>query len=94
MVVVVALGLEARPEAEEARTADFPAGRLSLRTPLQALIADPFAVEVLRTHLPGVVDSELLQMLGSTPLIDLAATAGAHFPTAALHRVAEDLAEL
>ncbi|MET9534957.1 sulfatase [Streptomyces sp. NPDC006649] len=88
-----------RAQAERAtqplpRMADYPESRLSLRTPFQALIADPFAVEVLRTHLPGVVDSELIQTIGSTPLIDLAATAGALFPSDALHRVAEDLAKL
>ncbi|MFJ4903441.1 sulfatase [Streptomyces sp. NPDC088727] len=88
-----------RAQAERAtqplpRTADSPESRLSLRTPFRALIADPFAVEVLRTHLPGVVDSELLQIVGATPLIDLAATAGALFPSDALHRVAEDLAKL
>ncbi|MGW2083440.1 sulfatase-like hydrolase/transferase, partial [Streptomyces sp. NPDC001939] len=58
------------------RADDYPQGRFSLRTPIRALISDPVAVEVLRRHLPGVVDSELLQILGPTPLIDVAAMAG------------------
>lgn len=88
-----------RAQAERAaeplpRAEDYPAGRYSLRTPLQALISDPVAVEVLRRHLPGVVDSELLQVLGPTPLIDVAAMAGAHFPAPRLRQVAEELANL
>ncbi|MFJ8869516.1 sulfatase-like hydrolase/transferase [Streptomyces sp. NPDC102473] len=76
------------------RADDYPAGRLSLRTPLKALIADPVAVEVLRRHLPGVVDSELLQLLDATPLIDVAAMAGPLFPPASLRLVAEELSGL
>ncbi|MFJ9055613.1 sulfatase-like hydrolase/transferase [Streptomyces sp. NPDC102409] len=76
------------------RAEDYPAGRLSLRTPLKALIADPVAVEVLRRHLPGVVDSELLQLLDATPLIDVAAMAGPLFPPASLRLVAEELSGL
>ncbi|MCX4547658.1 sulfatase [Streptomyces sp. NBC_01387] len=76
------------------RAEDFPEGRLSLRTPLVALISDPVAVEVLRRHLPGVADSELLQMIGATPLIDVAAMAGALFPPSNLRLVAEELAQL
>ncbi|MFC8228347.1 sulfatase-like hydrolase/transferase [Streptomyces sp. NPDC057287] len=76
------------------RAEDYPAGRLSLRTPLKALIADPAAVEVLRRRLPGVVDSELLQLLDATPLIDVAAMAGPLFPPASLRLVAEELAGL
>ncbi|MFB8117128.1 sulfatase-like hydrolase/transferase [Streptomyces sp. NPDC056465] len=76
------------------RAEDYPAGRLSLRSPLKALIADPAAVEVLRRRLPGVVDSELLQLLDATPLIDVAAMAGPLFPQASLRLVAEELAGL
>lgn len=76
------------------RAEDYPQGRLSLRTPIQALVSDPFGIEVLRTHLPGVADSEMLQMVGATPLIDVAAMAGAMIPTDALRRIAEDLAKL
>ncbi|MBO1331338.1 sulfatase [Streptomyces sp. VRA16 Mangrove soil] len=88
-----------REQAERAglplpRAEDYPEGRLSLRTPLKALLSDPVAVEVLRRHLPGVVDSELLQMLGPTPLIDVAAMAGAMFPVPGLRHVAEELAQL
>ncbi|MFG2525253.1 sulfatase [Streptomyces sp. NPDC048527] len=84
-----ALAAEPLPRPE-----DYPQGRLSLRTPIQALVSDPFGIEVLRTHLPGVADSELLQVVGATPLIDVAAMAGSMIPTDALRRVAEDLAKL
>lgn len=88
-----------RERAEETaqplpRPEDFPAGRYSLRTPLATLISDPVAVEVLRRHLPGVVDSELLQLLGPTPLLDVAAMAGGMIPPPRLHLVAQDLAQL
>ncbi|MCX4744038.1 sulfatase [Kitasatospora sp. NBC_01287] len=73
---------------------DYPSGRFSLRTPLFALISDPVAVEVMRRHLPGIVDSEFLQFLGPTPLIDVAALAGGLTDISALRRVAEELAAL
>jgi len=76
------------------RADDYPEGRFSLRTPILALISDPVAVEVLRRHLPGVVDSELLQILGPTPLIDVAAMAGGLIPAPRLRLVAEELAAL
>ncbi|MFJ6509886.1 sulfatase [Streptomyces sp. NPDC091406] len=94
--------LLARAQAEQAaqtseplpRADDYPAGRLSLRTPVKALISDPVAVEILRRHLPGLVDSELLQAIGATPLIDLAALAGGLMSPAGLREVAEELAAL
>ncbi|MFE5326011.1 sulfatase-like hydrolase/transferase [Embleya sp. NPDC056575] len=73
---------------------DYTRGRFGLRTPLRTLLADPVAVEVLRQNLPGVVDSELLQMFGSASLIDVAAMAGPLFPAASLRAVAEALALL
>ncbi|MFI9560405.1 sulfatase [Nonomuraea endophytica] len=76
------------------RPEDYPEGRLSLRTPVKALITDPVAVEILRRHVPGIVDSELLQMLGATPLIDVAAMAGGLLPPPRLRAIAEELAEL
>ncbi|MFD7618683.1 sulfatase [Streptomyces sp. NPDC059802] len=94
--------LLARVQAEQAskaaeslpRADDYPAGRLSLRTPVKALISDPVAVEILRRHMPGLVDSELLQVVGATPLIDLAALAGGLLSSASLREVAEELASL
>ncbi|MGW4382455.1 sulfatase [Kitasatospora sp. NPDC004531] len=76
------------------RPEGFPQGRLSLRTPVGALISDPVAAEVLRRYLPGFLDSEFLQFLRSTPLIDVAALAGGRLPSGALHQVAEELAAL
>ncbi|MGW0246268.1 sulfatase [Nocardia goodfellowii] len=73
---------------------DFPPGRFSLRTPVQTLLADPIAVEVLRRHLPGITHSEMLQSLGPLPLIDLAAMAAGRLPAAALQQVAAALADL
>ncbi|WP_428956560.1 sulfatase [Streptomyces sp. cg35] len=76
------------------RAEDYPEGRYSLRTPMAVLVSDPVAVEILRRHLPGVVDSELLQILGPTPLLDVAAMSGGLVPPPDLRRVAEELAEL
>ncbi|MEV2265143.1 sulfatase [Nonomuraea africana] len=73
---------------------DYPSGRFSLRSPVAALLADPVAVEVLRRHVPGVADSEMLQMVGATPLIGLAAMAGGLLPPPRLRLIAEELATL
>jgi hypothetical protein len=51
------------------------------------------AVEVLRTHAPTLVDTELLQLIGSTSLISLAAMSG-EFPKDTLRALAEELASL
>ncbi|MFJ9522305.1 sulfatase [Kitasatospora sp. NPDC101801] len=83
-----------RTAAPLPRPEDYPQGRFSLRTPVFALISDPVAVEVMRRHLPGIVDSEFLQFLGPTPLIDVAALAGSLTDVSALHRVAEELSAL
>ncbi|MFI9207861.1 sulfatase-like hydrolase/transferase [Streptomyces sp. NPDC053253] len=81
--------VEALPRPEE-----FPAGRVSLRTPMRTLMSDPVTSVVLRRHLPGVFDSELLQLLGPMPLIDVAAVAAGAMPRDALMAVAEELAAL
>lgn len=88
-----------RDQAETAREPlprpeDYPSGRFSLRTPIAALVADPGAVEVLRTHAPTLVDTELLQMIGTTSLISLAAMSGGSFPNATLRDLAQELAAL
>lgn len=57
------------------RTEDYPEGRFSLRSPVLHLLGDPAAAEVVKRHLPAITDSELLQFLGSTSLIDVAAMA-------------------
>ncbi|MEU6351361.1 sulfatase [Streptomyces sp. NPDC047072] len=76
------------------RPEELPEGRLSVRTPLRTLIDDPAAGEVLRRHLPGLLDSELLQLLSGTSLIDVAGLARGQVPVTALRTVAEELAEL
>ncbi|MET8978073.1 sulfatase [Streptomyces sp. NPDC004539] len=76
------------------RPEDFPSGRFSLRTPITALVADPKAVEVLRVHVPSLVDAELLQAIGATSLISLAALSAGGFPTETLRVLAEELAVL
>ncbi|MEU8324331.1 sulfatase [Nonomuraea sp. NPDC048881] len=73
---------------------EFPEGRLSVRDPLRTLIADPQAADVLARHLPGIVDSEILQLVAGTPLLDLAAMAGGSFPPAKVRAIAEELAKL
>ncbi|MFI9595738.1 sulfatase-like hydrolase/transferase [Nonomuraea sp. NPDC052265] len=73
---------------------DLPPSRLSVHIPVKTLLADPKAVEVLGRHLPGIADSELLQLVGGLPLLDLAATAAGLIPPAALRSIAEELAKL
>ncbi|HWU12325.1 MAG TPA: sulfatase [Streptomyces sp.] len=90
---------EQRHQAQQAaeplpRPEDFPAGRFSLRTPISALLSDPSAVEVLRGHLPALVDTEFLQTISSTSLISLAALSGGMIPSKTLHLLAEELAAL
>ncbi|MEU2241130.1 sulfatase [Streptomyces sp. NPDC018338] len=83
------LAAEPLPRPEE-----FPAGRVSLRTPMRTLMSDPVTSVVLRRHLPSLFDSELLQLLGPMPLIDVAAVAAGAMPRDALMAVAEELAAL
>ncbi|MFE2037445.1 hypothetical protein ACFXBB_30165 [Streptomyces scopuliridis] len=88
-----------RDQAEKAREPlprpeDYPAGRLSLRTPLAALVSDPEAVAVLHPHAPTLVDTELLQVIGTTSLISLAAMSGASFPKETPRTLAEELSTL
>lgn len=84
-----------RAQREQAQRATEPLPDLSafprLREPIKALIADPRAAEVLRRHLPGLLDSEMLQFVAGTSLISLAAMAGALIPTPALRAIAEEL---
>ncbi|MDG9724371.1 sulfatase [Streptomyces sp. DH41] len=76
------------------RPEDYPSGHFSLRTPIAVLLGDPKAVEVIRTHMPTLVDTELLQIIGSTSLISLAAMSGSSFPKDTLRILAEELAAL
>ncbi|MEV4430595.1 sulfatase [Streptomyces sp. NPDC049602] len=88
-----------REQAERAveplpRLEEFPVGQVSVRTPMRTLMSDPVTSVVLRRHLPGLFDSELLQLLGPMPLIDVAAVAAGAMPRDALMAVAEELAAL
>ncbi|MFE7598868.1 hypothetical protein [Streptomyces sp. NPDC057494] len=76
------------------RAEDFPKGHRSVHTALAALLGDPPAAEVLQRHLPGIADTELLQFLGPTPLIDIAAAAGGLLPPEKLGPIAEELGRL
>ncbi|MFF1358554.1 sulfatase [Streptomyces sp. NPDC058297] len=88
-----------REQAERAveplpRLEEFPEGRVSVRTPMRTLMSDPVTAVVLRRHLPSLFDSELLQLLGPMPLIDVAAVAAGAMPRDALMAVAEELVAL
>ncbi|MBU3064289.1 sulfatase [Nocardia sp. NEAU-G5] len=73
---------------------EFPQGRLSLESPLHTLIADPAALEALRRHVPAIVDSEFLQMLGPLALYDFASVAAGIVSVAGLQALAKELAML
>nr|WP_277602165.1 sulfatase [Nocardioides sp. KC13] len=73
---------------------DLPEGRLSVRDPLKALLADPQAADVVSRHLPGVANTELLQVVGRTPLLDLAAVATGVISPSALRLLAEELSTI
>ncbi|MUL67864.1 sulfatase [Mycobacterium sp. CBMA 234] len=70
---------------------EFPTGRLSVRSPLHVLLAEPAAAEVLRRYIPAIADSEILQLLGPISLYDFAAMAPGIVPVAALRRLAAEL---
>ncbi|MBD0712332.1 MULTISPECIES: sulfatase [unclassified Streptomyces] len=74
------------------RPEDYPTGRLSLRTPVRTLIADPVAGEILRKHLPALLATELLQFLAGMSLIDVAGISGGQVPATALRSIADELA--
>lgn len=77
------------PELDE-----FSKGRFTLQTPIQALLADPDAAQVLRTHLPAVADTEILQVLGPLSIRELAAAAGGLVPAAVVRSIGVALAEI
>ncbi|MFJ3779073.1 hypothetical protein ACIPX0_46145 [Streptomyces sp. NPDC090075] len=50
------------------------------------------AVGVLRNHVPALVDTELVQMIGTTSLLSVAALSGGSFPKETLRTLVEELA--
>ncbi|KAF2776966.1 sulfatase-like hydrolase/transferase [Streptomyces sp. OM5714] len=76
------------------RAADFPGSRIGVTTPIATLLADPAAVSVLRTHLGDLVDGPLPDEVLELGLLDVAGVAVGLIPTATLHRIADELAEL
>ncbi|NUR92628.1 MAG: sulfatase, partial [Nonomuraea sp.] len=81
-----------RETAEAAREPlPDPAAHPVLRTPVRALLDDPVTAEVLRRHVPGIADSELLQFLGQISLIGLAAVASGQLPAPTLLRLVAEL---
>ncbi|MER7787013.1 sulfatase [Streptomyces sp. NPDC097640] len=99
---VTAEHLLVRAQGERARAAlrplppvgDFPDSRLSVRTPVHILTADPAAAEILSRHIPGVTDSENLQFMATISLIGLAALPVARLSVEQLHAIADELAAL
>ncbi|MFJ9370608.1 sulfatase-like hydrolase/transferase [Nocardia sp. NPDC101769] len=71
---------------------EFPAGRLSLDSPLYVLMSDPAALELVRKHLPALAESEFLQMLGPLSLYNFAAMAAGIASVETLRNFAADLA--
>ncbi len=76
------------------RASDFPEARLDVTTPVRDLMADPGAMDVLRRHLGDLVDGPLPEEVMDLGLIDIAGVAVGVIPTAALHRIADELAQL
>jgi hypothetical protein len=78
------------PKADE-----FPAGRLSIGTPLGELMADPVAKETLQRHLPmmGAVGGFLLRLPGLS-LLNLSAMMAGALPRATIDALAADLAAI
>ncbi|WP_255956007.1 sulfatase [Streptomyces odontomachi] len=72
----------------------FPDSRLSVRTPVHVLLAEPAAADILDRHIPGVTDSENLQFMETISLIGLAALPVAQITVEQLHAIAGDLATL
>ncbi|WP_405695056.1 sulfatase-like hydrolase/transferase [Streptomyces coelicoflavus] len=76
------------------RAADFPGSRIGVTTPIATLLADPAAVSPLRAHLGDLVDGPLPDEVLELGLLDVADVAVGLIPTATLHRIADELAEL
>src|SRR5699024_10635620 len=74
--------------------ADFPQSRLSVRTPLADLLADPEAVAVLRRHLGEMVDNALPPEAMPMTLLEITNLAVGLIPAPTLHAIAKDLAKL
>jgi len=82
--------LRPAPKAEE-----FPAGRLSIGTPLGQLMQDPIAKETVQRHLPmmGAVGGFLMRLPGLS-LLNLSAMMAGALPRATIDALAADLAAI
>jgi hypothetical protein len=76
------------------RASDFPTSRLDVTTPISTLLAEAEAVEVLRRHLGDLVDAPLPEEVLDLGLLDIAGVAVGLIPTATLHQIADELAQL
>ncbi|MFI0351244.1 hypothetical protein [Actinomadura sp. 9N407] len=74
--------------------AEFPASRLGVTTPLQALLAEPAAEAVLREHLGALMDSPLLPEAMPFSLLEIADLAVGVLSRESLHAIADDLGRL
>ncbi|MUM29285.1 sulfatase [Mycolicibacterium sp. CBMA 295] len=70
---------------------EFPTSRLSVRSALHTLLAEPAAAEVVRRHIPYIANSEILQLLGPVSLYDFAAMAAGVATAQTLHDIVDDL---
>ena len=71
---------------------DFASGAFGLATSVPELLAHPRSREVVTRYAPMLGQSEILGMLGSTSLYNLAAVIG--LPVPQLHRIADELAAI
>lgn len=77
------------------RPEDFPAGRISVHTPIGELVKDPKADQIVRDHGLGIVlDGPLMRMAPIASLFNLTVSASGAVPRDLLPALAEDLAAL
>lgn len=77
-----------------AKPADFPAGPRSVNARLDDLLSDAAAYQVLRQHIPDLLDGPLVSMAGSLSLLEIAAFAVGILPRQRLRDIADDLAAI
>lgn len=92
--VALALVATAGQAADTPPATQAPAARLSLDTPIEAIVADSAGKAVLDADLPGVTTHEHYEMFKGMSLRSLSGMAPDKLPAEALAKVEADLAKI
>ena len=76
---------------EPLQPADYPSGRWSVHTPIDELVQDAEARQVIQVHAPGVLAPGFLTAASGFSLVEIAAYAAGVIPVPVLARISDEL---